>query len=173
MASPFYYPNQRGGTYKQLHQQQQLNQQFTMDQRQQQRQYAAKQLRQTIDQAAKHVNGVVKHLEHFVHSAHHNYEQDHISMHGAEEFDHLSNEIQNLAALTHTEIQHSPLSHMPEFHQGHVEGGEAGLFQVIATFVILLRRIQLMRNEAKQKARRDANDVKGWLNKIRALAKKR
>jgi hypothetical protein len=165
---------QPGPSYQNQQHTKQLYEQLQRDNADHKMRHLAKQLHHEVSTAAKNIRAINKGLHDFKHDTQHAIEQDHEHMHGMEEWDHLSHEIQNLAGMTHTEIQHSPAAHSAEFQQlHHGEEGAAALFQLVAMFVIFLKRCQMAKPDYKARARKDAVQVKGWLNKIRALAKKR
>jgi len=166
--------HQPGPSHQNLENSKRLHEQLQRDNQDHKTRHLAQQFRREVSAAGKRIRAINKSLHDFKHETHHAREQDHEHMHGMEEWDHLSHEIQNLAGVTHTEIQHSPLAGSAELQQlHHGEDGAASLFQLIAMFVILIRRCQLARPELKARARKDAAEVKGWLNKIRALARRR
>jgi hypothetical protein len=173
MASPFFYPNQRGPTFKDLHQQKQFNQQFIQDQREEKRRHAAKQLVKEISHAVDKIKRINRVLEGWVHGVKHSNEHDEHHMHGIEELDHLTHEIEQAAASLHTEVQHSPLTQTHTFHEAqHGDHGAVALFQLITMAVIFIKRIKDLEPAHRSGAKREGAEVKTILGRIRSFVRR-
>lgn len=163
------YPNQRFRPQA-PGQAKHLNDQVLADQRQAKAREQARRLRRVVDDARRRVKAMIKELEHTLqHGAH----DDHRIHEGIENLEEVAKGIEHLAGETHTEIAHNPASHMPEYQQGEL-GGEASLFQLIGVFIVILRRIHILRShERARKAKDKAAEAKRLLNAVKAEAKRR
>jgi hypothetical protein len=162
-----FYPNQRppGRAFENA---KRLNDQVLADQRAQRGRDAARKLRVAVDDTHHRLKRILKDLEHLEHGRH----EDHRMMDGAENFDDIARDLEKISTETHTEIQHNPASHFPEYQQGGHP--EAGLFQLIGMIIIILRRIQHLRSHMKSgEARRKAADAKRAMAELKAIAKRR
>jgi hypothetical protein len=175
-----FFFKQPGPTPRDLSNQNKWRSQQSADQREQQRRFEKRRaLKQELKAAGDKARGAHRALEHILHEAHHLNHEDEHSLHAAEMLDEYAAQLAGANTKTHTEV-HTAVAQLgrdavgPHSNLGGIEAGEMAVFQLITMCIVLIRRVALLRSHSShEKAKQHAKELKGSLDRLGSVARRR